>query len=467
MAIAATNTDYQKEFADQKEVRSFPPILDVHALAHSSAVTQLQKKYISQVVESVHKYGMDNLLELFNACGYCFDFDFFSGATRSMITINEYLALMGEEVQPTLQKISCINADYFAHNRPGFFILTPQKEAFFLKEAENESLVVYDPSQDQFVDASSFPISGNERLVILNKNQFPEPETYFATSTPDSAIDGKFYHENQTNQVLCAVHAAHAFVGFPFVNQTELSLLNLENTLKLQINLSDRQYSNSEIEEMRFDLAMKTDVFQADMGNSPENIKDLLVYTSSKGLIDAKYMHVQVRSISYSELLRGFAWNHGIYFNENTIEDFFIRINKQIDQMFPDLEAIFWDLKEKLIQLVKSKKDKIGNEFTPEYAQLQDQIFYYADYHNIKGLADDALACLQALKKAEESQDRVMIFDSHFLHTTTVRRDENGQWTHIDSLAEEQKIIPSLMSLIVQHFKAYNGIALNFIFLGP
>ncbi|HEY5259560.1 MAG TPA: hypothetical protein VIJ46_02850, partial [Rhabdochlamydiaceae bacterium] len=254
------------------------------AVRATHVLTPLEQKLYMRMIHCAGDFGIDNDFEIFQAAGYCFDLNFGKDRTHNIITVADFLSVMGEKAKGTLGENDAISPDFFTRGRPGFFLLTPERTVYFMKEACDGSMVYYNPLLNAFVDGAQIPVTGKEKLVVLNKSSHPELETYCGAPTPDQPIEGKFYHEKQDGRK-CGIHALHAFLGFPIVDETLLSLLKLEMTTDatytsyLRRGIDRSLLPRGQIDHYkniaRFRLA-QTSLFQADLGNNADHLAKLL-----------------------------------------------------------------------------------------------------------------------------------------------------------------------------------------------
>jgi len=390
-----------------KELRELKASLNelLTKISHSTALNEDEKKIYSQMIHCVADYGIDNDFELFLSSDYCFDVDFGAGCTHNIITTQNYLSIMGEDVKGTLGENDDINADYFAHDRPGFFLLTPGKAIYLLKEGTAGSLVYYDVQQDAFVDSSSIQISGQEKLAVLNKSTFPLPDAFFGTPTPRTPIEGKFYHEKQ-ERAKCGIHAIHAFIGFSVVNETELSLMRLEEIAEknrdvlIEKHCLERGLSNSLSPSQigyfqdlaRFNMA-QTAAFLPELGNVPEHILKILHHMADRGTIESKYKNTSVYEVNIPVSLVKYAKQNGYDF---------------------ETEGLDINLMQKLI-------DEAPAATT-----------------SMKKALVDAIQWINRLKEEFERSDRLIISSFSELHVFTMRKSDSNHWVVIDSLESTQ-----------------------------
>lgn len=433
-------------------------------LEHSKVLNELEKKYYSQMIECVASYGIENNLELFNAAGYCFDMHFgLPNQPNNIITIENYLAVMGEDVKKTLGENTDITSDFFAHDRPGFFILRPDGQIFFLKEGPDKSLLYYNACDDSFQDSSAIEIDGKEKLVILNKTSFPLLETNYSHPTPNGPVDGKFYHEKQDG-VKCTIHAVHAFLGFPVINQTQVSLSYLEKLTELcwsehvnhphpnSLPLGQINYYKS---ITRFEYA-QTSLFQADLGIDTYEILKLIQLMARQGTIDNKFwrtemygIHIGARDIEYA-IIKGFASKDQVWDESLT--------RRVIEAAREDLEkdrVQLDDLDFKISQLENIVKN---NQLHPRFDEYMDLSIERTPYdileHRIERL-NNTLQGLQKLKTMFAKTDRLIVLSHNEVHCFTMRKFDENSWAVIDSLDNRQPLLNDPSSWLQERMQAF------------
>lgn len=405
-----------------------------------------EKKFYSQMIQCVDQFGINDDFQLFIAAGYCFDTDFKS-KTKNMISVAEFLSFVGENVNENLGlNNDYINANYFAHDRPGFFLLTAEQhpKVYFLREGADGSLVYFDPNTDQFVCADSIPTKGDEKLVVLNKNKFPKEKTYFSSHTPNEPVNGSFYHEEQ-NSGKCAVHSCHAFLGFPAINETQLGLIKLEEIVQAEVKNHHKDPENSGwnfnsassqlSDYIRFQH-IQGGSFQADAGSNADHIATILQQMASAALIDKKYGSFTKLTMSGKHQIK-FAKENKIdfdndsYWNENDLTLILEKIEERLDflQKNPALD----------VEIIAPKNFAQMPSFKQDY--ILYQISLRQDYEKLTSLKDSTVNQLKALndlKKIFQDNDRLFIASNTEVHCFAMRKAENGSWVVIDSLVKEQ-----------------------------
>ena len=332
-------------------------LLDAVRATH--VLTPLEQKLYMRMIHTAGDFGIDNDFEIFQAAGYCFDLNFGKDRTHNIIAVADFLSVMGEKVKGTLGENDAISPDFFTRGRPGFFLATPQGTVYFIKEACDGSLVYYNPLLNAFADASSIPITGKEKLVVLNKSTHPAMETYCGAPTPDQPVEGKFYHEKQDGRK-CGIHALHAFLGFPIVDETQLSLLKLEMTTDatytsyLRRGVDPSLLPRGQIDHYkniaRFRLA-QTSLFQADLGNNANHLLMLLQLLVRQGKIEPKYLPCRTYGIFLSRLETEYAARKGLCsedqeWDEPFLEKLLIAVDEDLNAHRAEMGQIDQKLKE-------------------------------------------------------------------------------------------------------------------------
>jgi len=414
-----------------------------------------QKQLYLDMLQCVAQFGVDNDLELFTAVGFGFDLSFGENQIRNIITVEDYLSIMGDKVKETLGKNDSLTVEIFARNRPGFFLLTPDKKVYFLKEDVNENFEHFDPKKDEFVASAELPIGGKDKLVIPNKTTFPKPETYFATATRDKAVDGKFYHEKQ-QAGKCVIHAAHAFLGFAVIDDTQASLMKLEKLttdiypgrITEYLNRSGRkaaaiaQMPKGQIahfqKKTRFELAQAANC-HVEYGNATAELMMLLKQLADDGCIDKKYKELVTYDITIPKSLVKHAkanqrYIDGQEWNEELLRTWLRMIENELAFFRNDIFALDDEIAE------------FGEEphlLPPATFKEYMKVFCLREPFTIleenKKKLKMALASLQSLRKVFEKSDRLLVVAVNELHGFALRKTEDGKWYVIDSLESQQQ----------------------------
>lgn len=435
-------------------------------IEHSQALSQQQKKLYLQMLHGVSEYGVDNDLELFTAVDFGFDLPFGPNQTHNIITVENYLVIMGEKVEATLSKNEAITVEIFAHNRPGLFLLTPDKTVYLLKESLNGTFVHYDPQKDAFIESSDLPIMGKEKLVIPNRCTFVQPDTYVSQETPD-----KFYHEQQKASK-CAIHAAHAFLGFSIIDDTKASLMKLEqltnDTYRGQIieQLNRRGKKASDLtllpqsqiahfqKKARFELAQVADC-HVELGNATAELLFILKQLAHEGSIDKKYTALQTYNVTIPASLVKYAKARQLYvtgqeWTEKLLERWLEAIEEDLCTSHEELVA----LDEAIAQFGDEPK-LLPHDRYQAYIKLQLLRDPFTSLESNKEKIKMTLASLVCLQELFEKGDRLLVIAVNELHDFTLRKSPKGQWCLIDSLEQEQRHIQDPFSWLLKRQMAY------------
>lgn len=436
------------------------------AIEQSQALTQQQKKLYVQMLHCVAEWGIGNDLELFMAVDFGFDLSFGPGLTHNIITIEDYLGIMGEKVQATLGKNDSITVEIFARNRPGFFLLTPDTQIYFVKEGVNGAFEHYDMKKDAFVESSDLPISGREKLVIANKDTFAKPDTYVAEETP-----GKFYHEKQQASK-CGIHAAHAFLGFPIIDDTKASLMKLEkltnDTYPGQIaeylNRRGKKASDASLlprgqiayfqKKARFELAQNSNC-HVELGNATAELHLLLKQLAHDGSIDKKYKEIQMSDITIPGSLVTYAKAKQLYTaGQEWTEEL---LGKWLQAIEADLTASRterMELDDEIAQFGDEPK-LLPQPAYQAYMQLQLQRDHFTTLETNSEKLKTTLATLKLLQELFKNGDRLFVTAANELHSFAMRKSAEGTWYLIDSLEQEQRQIQDPFSWLLKRQMAY------------
>jgi hypothetical protein len=428
---------------------------------HSAILNAPEKMIYTQMIECVAQFGIGNHQELFKAANFCFDTNFGAGRDHSIITIEDYLSLMGEEVKATLGENDYISPDLFAHHRPGFFLLTSAGSIHFLKENAEGVLVMYDPQKDAFVESASFPTTGQEKLVVLNKSHHLVLDTYYSTPTPNQAE--KFYHEKQEDQK-CGIHAIHAFLGFPVINETQLSLMKLEKItssnfpfqipeLRWQIDakvLEKKEAHASELDLSSISAARiayfkdaerfkwaQTREFQADLGHHTEDLVMILKQLATQEVIEAKYGNVRMYGINIVNAAVKYAKEKKL-FSENWDIKFATSVLEKVNEDLAKTKQIIDALDQKLA--IKENKYYSGQRIyiSAEYMALYEERQPYRKLEMMKKTLEQSIEAMKELEIEFERSDRLLIASGCEKHSFAMRKCENKDWVVIDSMSSEQ-----------------------------
>ena len=370
----------------------------------SKSLSSQQKKHYLALVECTETFGIHNDMELFFAAGKCHDRLFSSSHPRNIISIENLARCFGEQIAPTLGENSLfINAQYFAENRLGFFMLVekPRPVVYFLQKGLDDSLEYYSPVADRFEDASSLPVTGKEKLVVLNQTEFSPPETYFGTFTPQNRVQGKFYHEIQDG-LLCGIHAAHAFLGFPILNTTLLTLFNLEYYTSISVNLDKRARC--------FELA-NLDWAHARAGNNANRIIYAFKCLAKEEKVPSKYGNLQMRSIEVSQDSFKFLMKKGISFDTDFIQAQASSLNRVNDELLrlEEIDPQLIDLKKDVDQKCKNDPDYWGREGILLIENNPQKSLYFK-LHKMKIRFENNMHSFEELKNVFKNRDRIMVF---------------------------------------------------------
>lgn len=428
---------------------NLPPFAELlKDIEHSKVLNADEKRLYSQMVNCVATFGTDSDIELFNAADYAFDLDFGSDYPHNIITIKNYISMMGDELKDNLGENDYISSDIFAHDRPGFFLLTPNKDVYFLKEGSDANLLLYDPQKDVFIESHSLPISGEEKLVIPNKSTQPQMDTYFGIHTPDRPIEGKFYHEKQDSGK-CVVHAAHAFLGFPVINETQLSLMKLEELNNLEWSSLIEKPDGQVIENLnsnRFQF-VQTASIRADLGNEAHDIIMILKYLAAKGIIDKKYQDVRLYSIRIGRVAVEYALSKHLYvqgqeWNEELSQKVLEEVKRDVESNRETLEKLDRQIENMRLENIRIGFNHREHHYThpryQEYMQLEIAKGPYKNLINLKEKLEESMKTMQELRNVFEKSDRLLIASVSELHGYSMRKCENGDWIVIDSMNSEQ-----------------------------
>ncbi len=424
----------------------------IAAVTHSAVLSTLQKKFYLQMIHCVAQFGIANDRELFNAAGYCFDMNFGPDYPHNMITLQDYLAVMGDEVKATLGEIDYIDAQSFAHDRPGFFLLTPTRTIHFLKEETSGSLVVYNPQTDAFEDSAALPVTGQDKLVVLNKSSHPKPAAFFDIPTPDHSANGKFYHPMQEERK-CAIHAAHAFIGFPAIDETVLSLLKLEMATDLTYSSEmpeDRWEMDPSLlpqgqikhykNRARFKFA-QTSFYQAELGNNQQEVILILKLMAETGTIDKKYGDARTYGLNVCDVAMTYAKENGLYSEDQACDEGFIlavleAVNGDLAKDKTTLDALDQKIREMELLAVSLG---LGRGFiSVPHFQLIEERHPYDMLEGVKKRLTTSLQGIRELHKEFERSDRLLVLSDTEDHCFTLRKREDGMWVVLDSLEPEQ-----------------------------
>lgn len=426
-----------------KRLRQYIPVDSAETnkrdISQSTVLSPTEKTLISKMQDAVQKYGLDNDLELFNAAGFCFDTDL-GGKIRNMTQLTDYLAIV---CSPTIEP-------ELAAGRPGLFLITPTSEVIFIKNEANDSLVYYDNKSDAFLDAAHYPISGQEKLVVLNRSNTPQSKTFFGTPTPNIEVNGKFYHEQQ-DMGKCIIHSAHAFVGQPFIDETTFSLLKLENATQIDFThrlqcpepkdafLSHQTLKN----QIRFDGA-QSNSYVSDQGNSVYELFQHLQHLSSLGLLESKYTR-----LDYYDFHTSYPLANIVAFSTDTLHRSFQRL-EHLSQRDAQLAELY---EQKLLSLEKQGQKYINGFFTPHYHSLSTTFEELTAAKREYDRLINTLKSLATYKEALQESDRILIARDR--HAFTLRKNSSNQWVKIDSLIGEQTMIPDPYQWLLNEINSY------------
>jgi len=462
------------------------------AISNSKVLDVQQKKLYSQMIDCVARYGTENNQELFNAAGHCFDRSFGPNTCNNIITIAEYNGVMGEEkTQGTLGENDYISPDFFAHDRPGFFLLTPYpvREVRFLKEKEGDkdALVLYDPKTDTFIESASMPVTGREKLVIPNRSKEPVLATFYGHPTPDVPVEGKFYHEKQDDRK-CGIHAVHAFLGYPVINETQLSLMKLEEITKstfpleipgrqpLYFYLGNRKYMDaSEVDlsgftpsqiahyknATRFRFA-QTSFYQSDLGADKNDLLMILKSMAAQGIIDQKYSNARRYEININEKSVEYAKNKGLFLESQAWDiDVITRALNAVNSELANNRSVIEDLDQRLEKHDDAQRQHI--QLNPTDSQYLTQEHWASlkekrPYDTLQAIKRDlelSLIGMNELKNEFQRSDRLIIASDSEDHNFTMRKCENDDWVVIDSEESEQIRTSNPLKWIMERQKSF------------
>ncbi len=426
-------------------------------IEHSALLSKTEKKYYKQMIDCVEQFGRDNDPELFKAAGYCFDTNFGSH-TRNMLTVSYYLNVMAEDQ---------LNAD-LAKDRPGFFLITQSCQVYFFKN-EGEKLFYYNSETDQFKDSSTFSTQDDDKLVVLNKTALIKPETFFSTPTPIKPINNKFYHEKQ-DLGKCGIHATHAFLGYPVINENQFSLLKLEEFTNQAIQSRTKQILLRHEKGMlplseqtafypdniRFSLA-QTESCRAESGNDAYEILNLLKSMASQGLIEKKYENLSIHTYFLGNLKEEVAKLEENLAQlevkspqleiDDCLDSAFIGNESILQQLVKTIDEKLAPIQENINRWTKESEDKVkqdsknGPYLSSETIALLNKLDPYQIILLTKNRISKTIEAVQFLKTQMENKDRLIIGSLREDHTYAFRKDEKGNWFLIDSLLSEQEPI--------------------------
>jgi hypothetical protein len=431
------------------------------ALKYSQNLSRLEQRILEQMCLCVAAYGIDNDQALFEAADHCFDVNFGGAHVRNIITVADYAAVMGEEVQETLGGTDCISADFFAHSRPGFFLLNPDQTIYFVKEGADRSLVYYDFRSDDFADSAQLPIQGTAKIVVLNKSTSPALATYFNTPTPLEPVDGKFYHEQQDGRK-CGIHATHAFVGFPVVDETMLSLCKLEQLVNLECQ-QHRHRAPGQIayykSKARFEFA-QSNLFQADLGNNADQMHSLLLLLASGGKIDPKYLNARTYELRLGGADVEYAASHGLAVENQDWFDggFLSTVIEIVDKDLAKDQEVLTKLDQQMEEMRKRGVDAFHPEYN-EYVRLLDQRMPFDNLESRKERTERNLKGLAALKQACLQCDRLFVGSTTEDHCFTLRKFSNNDWIVVDSMDSDQMHVEDPFIYLITRMKTFFKVA--------
>jgi hypothetical protein len=416
------------------------PSESVNEINQSKALSEKEKLIYKSMIDCVALYGDANDQELFKAAGFCFDLHLGFG-TRNIFRIRDFVELMGETVQKTLGENEVIEAGYFAHDRPGFFLIS-NGTVRFLKEGEDGAIMLFDPHQDIWVKSSTLPTTGDEKMVVLNRDKFQPPKAYIATETRGAPAEGRFYHEEQ-DMGKCVIHSFHALLGYPVIHENHLSMMNLEIYTQAEVSghlemlkctrgipYLPRGQLTALTERKRFEAA-QTKFYQSQFGNDISSMPMFLKYLSSEGLIEDKYKNATCHKISLSDEELA-----------NNIE--FSELLRQFDEKLASSQHIW----EPLFKEMEETKQW-------DYEQFMRLSWNADPYRNLKLHRDRIEATIVGLKELQEilcKGDRLMVGTLKPAHAFTLRKNESGEWHLIDSLLPDQTSIPNPFHWLIENF---------------
>lgn len=457
-----TTSSYQSAFSSAMQAPSYSTL--INTVLYSKSLNTDEKKCYQQMIDCVEQFGINNDQELFKAAGYCFDTSF-STKIRNIVSVEDYANIMCIDLEDDTLDVS------LAKDRPGVFLLshTNNPSVYFLKEnSSGGSLVYYDTQTDQFIDISQLKLSGSDKLVVLNKNRMPVPDAYFATHTPKTAISGQFYHEKQ-EMGKCAIHACHAFLGYPVINDTALSLFKLENLTCMAFkSLIGNKLSTLPLgqvqfilDQTRFRLA-QTGECKAESSNDIGEILMVLKQMASHGAIDSKYTHlnsfeIHKNALQFLTAILPMPWK------EKDLSSLFKTLEQEfqkLDKDYQENQNTLQTLREQALQMNNNGDGWQTNN--PQYNEIMLEMELLAKNERLRNTYADTIEGFKRLQKLLKEGDRLIIGSLSASHFYAMRKCENGAWAVIDSLLDDQQQVESPLEWLFTKFNAgYQFIALG------